>query len=99
MILTNYIITKVPKISPFPPRLTTLISVLAGIGTYGINETSANKSWFGEMRSSISQTIDQGIGTTFDAHVMAGYRFLMRYYDTVRKSSCAMVLSILTCNV
>lgn len=35
------------------------------------------------MRSSISQTIDQGIGTTFDAHVMAGYRFLMRYYDTV----------------
>ncbi|OTA61113.1 hypothetical protein K449DRAFT_423100 [Hypoxylon sp. EC38] len=53
-----------------------------GIGTYGINETSANKSWFGQMRSSISQTIDQGLGMTFDAHVMAGYRFLMRYYDT-----------------
>lgn len=34
------------------------------------------------MRSSLSQTIDQGIGTTFDAHVMAGYRFLMRYYDS-----------------
>ena len=28
-------------------------------------------------------TIDQGIGNTFDAHVMAGYRFLMKYYDTV----------------
>ncbi|KAI1632301.1 hypothetical protein F4809DRAFT_628318 [Biscogniauxia mediterranea] len=52
-----------------------------GIGTYDINEKSANKTWLGEMRSSISQTIDQGIGTTFDAHVMAGYRFLMRYYD------------------
>lgn len=36
------------------------------------------------MCSSISQTIDQGIGTTFDAHLMAGYRFLMRYYDSVR---------------
>lgn len=36
------------------------------------------------MWSSFSQTVDQGIGTTFDAHVMAGYRFLMRYYDSVR---------------
>lgn len=38
------------------------------------------------MRSSISQTIDQGIGTTFDAHAMAGYRFLMRYYESVSKT-------------
>lgn len=38
----------------------------------------------GEMYASISQTVDQGIGTTFDAHVMAGYRFLMRFYDSVR---------------
>ncbi|KAI8959977.1 hypothetical protein F5Y11DRAFT_285338 [Daldinia sp. FL1419] len=53
-----------------------------GIGTYDINEKSVNKTWLGEVRSSISQTIDQGIGTTFDAHVMAGYRFLMRYYDS-----------------
>ncbi|KAI0110078.1 hypothetical protein F4814DRAFT_461239 [Daldinia grandis] len=53
-----------------------------GIGTYDINETSVNKTWLGELRSSISQTIDQGIGTTFDAHVIAGYRFLMRYYDS-----------------
>ncbi|KAI1106137.1 hypothetical protein F4804DRAFT_72453 [Jackrogersella minutella] len=52
-----------------------------GIGTYNINDTSVNKSWFGEMRNSLAQVIDQGIGTTFDAHVMAGYRFLMRYYD------------------
>ncbi|KAL2753092.1 hypothetical protein ACRALDRAFT_2112556 [Sodiomyces alcalophilus JCM 7366] len=52
-----------------------------GIGTYDINETSVNKTWYGEMKSSLSKTIDQGIGTTFDAHVMAGYRFLMRYYD------------------
>ncbi|EXF79853.1 hypothetical protein CFIO01_08310 [Colletotrichum fioriniae PJ7] len=53
-----------------------------GIGTYDINDESVNKGVFGEFKSSISQTIDQGIGTTFDAHVMAGYRFLMRYYDS-----------------
>ena len=42
-----------------------------------------NKTYLGEMRSSFSKTIDQGFGTTFDAHVIAGYRFLMRYYETV----------------
>ncbi|UNI17107.1 hypothetical protein JDV02_003483 [Purpureocillium takamizusanense] len=53
-----------------------------GIGTYDINERSINKTFLGEIQSSISQTIDQGIGTTFDAHVIAGYRFLMRYYNS-----------------
>ncbi|KAF4123829.1 Uncharacterized alpha/beta hydrolase domain (DUF2235) [Geosmithia morbida] len=54
----------------------------AGVGTYDINETSVHKSWIGETKSSISQTVDQMFGTTFDAHVMAGYRFLMRYYSS-----------------
>ncbi|KAH7268382.1 hypothetical protein FSOLCH5_008173 [Fusarium solani] len=53
-----------------------------GIGTYDVNESSVNKTYLGEMRSSFSKTIDQGFGTTFDAHVIAGYRFLMRYYET-----------------
>ncbi|KAH6656788.1 hypothetical protein BKA67DRAFT_655097 [Truncatella angustata] len=53
-----------------------------GVDTYDINEKSVNKTWLGSIQSSISQTIDQGIGTTFDAHVMAGYRFLMRYHDS-----------------
>ncbi|KAJ4247145.1 hypothetical protein NW762_013284 [Fusarium torreyae] len=52
-----------------------------GIGTYDINETSVNKTVFGELKSSFSKTIDQGFGVTFDAHVIAGYRFLMRYYE------------------
>ncbi|KAI0911395.1 hypothetical protein F4823DRAFT_586321 [Ustulina deusta] len=56
-----------------------------GIGTYDINEKSVNKSWLGEVHSSIAMTIDQGIGNTFDAHVMAGYRFLMKFYDTNAK--------------
>ncbi|KYK62026.1 hypothetical protein DCS_03171 [Drechmeria coniospora] len=53
-----------------------------GVGTYDVNERSVHKSWYGELRSSISKTVDQAFGTTFDAHVMAGYRFLMRYYDS-----------------
>lgn len=57
---------------------------IAGVGTYDINETSVNKTWIGGMRSNISQTLDQAIGTTFDHHVMAGYRFLMRYHKPVR---------------
>ncbi|KAK1655013.1 hypothetical protein BDP81DRAFT_300268, partial [Colletotrichum phormii] len=54
-----------------------------GIGTYDVDDTSVNKNWVSEMRSSISQKIDMGFGTTFDSHVIAGYRFLMRYYETV----------------
>ncbi|KAI0403470.1 hypothetical protein F4802DRAFT_571534 [Xylaria palmicola] len=56
-----------------------------GIGTYDINEKSVNKTWLGELHSSLAMTVDQGIGNTFDAHVMAGYRFLMKFYDTGAK--------------
>ncbi|KAM0344807.1 hypothetical protein ACHAPU_007185 [Fusarium lateritium] len=56
-----------------------------GIGTYDVNETSVNKTYLGEVRSKVSKAIDEGFGTTFDAHVMAGYRFLMRYYETDAK--------------
>ncbi|KOS16610.1 Uncharacterized protein ESCO_004930 [Escovopsis weberi] len=52
-----------------------------GIGTYDINDETINKSWWGETKSNISMTLDQGFGTTFDAHVLAGYRFLMRCYE------------------
>ncbi|KAF4450661.1 short chain dehydrogenase reductase family [Fusarium austroafricanum] len=52
-----------------------------GIGTYDINEKSVNKGILGEFGSKISQTLDSGFATTFDAHVIAGYRFLMRYYE------------------
>ncbi|KAK2732114.1 sporulation associated protein [Colletotrichum kahawae] len=52
----------------------------AGIGTYDVKEKTVHKSSFGEMKSSFWKMVDQGIGTTFDAHVIAGYRFLMQYY-------------------
>ncbi|KAB8342812.1 hypothetical protein FH972_022410 [Carpinus fangiana] len=53
-----------------------------GIGTYSISGGSVNKTAWGSMKDSVSKTIDSAFGTTFDAHVMAGYRFLMRYYDS-----------------
>ncbi|OAL43465.1 hypothetical protein IQ07DRAFT_650055 [Pyrenochaeta sp. DS3sAY3a] len=51
-----------------------------GIGTYDIDGGSINKTFLGGIRSKISRTIDTGFATTFDAHVIAGYRFIMRYY-------------------
>ncbi|KAL6918995.1 hypothetical protein ACHAPO_009268 [Fusarium lateritium] len=56
-----------------------------GIGTYDVNESSIHKSTLGEVKSKVSKVIDQGFGTTFDAHIMAGYRFLMRYYEPQAK--------------
>ncbi|KAK0629537.1 hypothetical protein B0T17DRAFT_491225 [Bombardia bombarda] len=53
-----------------------------GIGTYDVDATSVDKSFIGSFKSSIDQTLDQGFGAGFDAHVLAGYRFLMRYYDS-----------------
>lgn len=55
--------------------------VIAGIGTYSAGEKSLNAGLWGRFKRHIAQTIDQAIGTTFDAHVIAGYRFIMRYYD------------------
>ncbi|EMD90242.1 hypothetical protein COCC4DRAFT_78621 [Bipolaris maydis ATCC 48331] len=51
-----------------------------GIGTYNVDGGPINKTFLGSIRSKISKTIDSGFATTFDAHVIAGYRFIMRYY-------------------
>ena len=47
-----------------------------------MSSTTVDKSPIASLRSTISQNLDQGFGTGFDAHVMAGYRFLMRYYES-----------------
>ncbi|PHH79790.1 hypothetical protein CDD80_3783 [Ophiocordyceps camponoti-rufipedis] len=53
-----------------------------GIGTYDVrHEGSVDNNWLVQKWSSLLQTMDQGFGTTFAAHLMAGYRFLMRYYN------------------
>ena len=58
----------------------TRCTTIAGIGTYTGDGSSVNQSWWGKTKSSFASTIDEGIATTFDSHVIAGYRFLMRYY-------------------
>lgn len=42
-----------------------------------------DQSYWESFKSNIETTLDQGFGTGFDHHVLAGYRFLMRYYDSV----------------
>jgi hypothetical protein len=45
-----------------------------------VNGGPISKTFLGNIRSNISKAIDSGYATTFDAHVIAGYRFIMRYY-------------------
>jgi hypothetical protein len=52
----------------------------AGIGTYPAQGSVNASSWWGKLKRSVSQIIDEGFADTFDSHVIAGYRFLMRYY-------------------
>lgn len=53
----------------------------AGIGTFNTDSSGTGIGWLGRIKSSIGQTIDQAIGTTFEYHVAAGYKFLMRFYS------------------
>jgi uncharacterized protein (DUF2235 family) len=55
--------------------------LLAGIGTYPA-EGPVNVGWFRGTQRSIGQVTDQMFATTFDSHVIAGYKFVMRYYDS-----------------
>ena len=55
--------------------------VIAGIGTYSVDESTVNPGLWGRVKRWVSQTADLGLGTSFDQHVIAGYRFAMRYYD------------------
>ncbi|KAI4240994.1 MAG: hypothetical protein LQ352_007523 [Teloschistes flavicans] len=52
-----------------------------GIGTYTTGDDSVNAGLFGRIQRWWAQTIDLGLGTSFDHHVIAGYRFVMRYYN------------------
>ena len=62
--------------------ITTDISrMIAGIGTYTTDSSSLNPGLWGRFKRWVSQTLDEGIGTTFDQHVIAGYRFAMRYHN------------------
>ena len=53
----------------------------AGIGTYVAGEHSVNLGWWGKVKQWWTETIDLGLGTSFDQHVIAGYQFIMRYHE------------------
>ncbi|KAH7407997.1 sporulation associated protein [Cadophora sp. MPI-SDFR-AT-0126] len=52
-----------------------------GIGTYSEGNHSKPQTYLASIAASISAAVDQGVGTSFVDHVVAGYRFLMRYYQ------------------
>lgn len=58
-----------------------LTTSIAGIGTYSAVEQSINAGPWGRFKRWVSRVIDQAFGTTFDAHVIAAYRFIMRHYE------------------
>ncbi|KAF2133922.1 hypothetical protein P153DRAFT_330549 [Dothidotthia symphoricarpi CBS 119687] len=53
-----------------------------GIGTYVTNAggTMTRTGRIEKFKSWYAKAKDSAVGTSFDLHVMAGYRFLMRYY-------------------
>jgi len=53
-----------------------------GIGTYVQQTTLSTKSRYGRAKSWYTKAKDQAVGTSFGEHVMAGYKFLMRYYGS-----------------
>ncbi len=55
--------------------------IIAGIGTYTADTSSLNPGLWGRFKRWVTQTLDEGLGTTFDQHVIAGYRFAMRYHN------------------
>ncbi|PVH81831.1 hypothetical protein DL98DRAFT_623095 [Cadophora sp. DSE1049] len=52
-----------------------------GIGTYSEGGHSKPQTYLARIAANISAAVDQGVGTSFVDHVVAGYRFLMRYYQ------------------
>lgn len=54
---------------------------VAGIGTYTNTKSLATEGVFARMHSWYSKAKDSAVGSTLADHVMAGYRFLMRYYE------------------
>ncbi|KAF7590129.1 hypothetical protein BBP40_003242 [Aspergillus hancockii] len=53
-----------------------------GIGTYvkGQSSSSGLVRFWPKIKSKIISAVDQAVGSSFQEHVLAGYRFLMRYY-------------------
>lgn len=57
--------------------------ILAGIGTYSKNQSSSSSGigrW-ARFKAALWSIFDQAVGSSFVDHVLAGYEFIMRYYQ------------------
>jgi uncharacterized protein (DUF2235 family) len=54
----------------------------AGIGTYVISHSLSHSGLRARIKSWYQKAKDSAIGSSFDQHVVGGYRFLMRFYQT-----------------
>lgn len=52
-----------------------------GIGTYVTSRSLSHDGMYQRMKSAYLKAKDSAIGTSFDQHVMGGYKFLMRFYS------------------
>ena len=52
-----------------------------GIGIYVPSASIDHTSTYARLRSMYDETMDEALGTSLPVHVMAGYKFLMRYYQ------------------
>ncbi len=52
-----------------------------GIGTYVTSDTLSTHSSFQKIKNWYIKAKDSAVGTSFDEHVVGGYKFLMRYYS------------------
>jgi uncharacterized protein (DUF2235 family) len=51
-----------------------------GIGTYVTSHSLGSKGRIERIKSSYKKAKDAALGSSFDEHVLGGYKFLMRYY-------------------
>ncbi|KAJ5727175.1 hypothetical protein N7493_004995 [Penicillium malachiteum] len=51
-----------------------------GIGTYVTSNNLTSRGRLERIKSSYKKAIDAALGSSFDEHVLGGYKFLMRYY-------------------
>ncbi|CAG8011637.1 unnamed protein product [Penicillium nalgiovense] len=52
-----------------------------GIGTYVTSKSLSSHGRIQRIRSAYQKAKDSAVGSSFDEHVMGGYKFLMRYYS------------------
>ncbi|KAK2616323.1 hypothetical protein QQS21_000757 [Conoideocrella luteorostrata] len=53
-----------------------------GIGTYVISDSLSHSGLRARIKSWFQKAKDSAVGSSFDQHVVGGYRFLMRFYQS-----------------